>query len=334
MTTKPKGLGRTILQYIPVLLIVALFFFPLFWMFSTSFKQRVDWYAVPPRILSFTPTLQNYDQLLSIAIVPLQVLIDPATGQPKINKLTNEPQLQRPSQVLPSDEYRELTRFNLFGQWYLVGTKSEFLRFIFNSIVISLATTVFSIIMACLTAYGFSRFPPRRSDNILFWILSLRMLPPVAVIVPYFFMFQAFGMLDKHLTLILVYSVFNISFGVWLLKGFFDEISPELEEAAMMDGYGPWAVFRKVALPLVVPGIATVAVFNIIQSTNEFLLAFVLTQNVATTGPVALTKFLPPTGIDWGGISAAATLLVAPVVVFTILVRNQLIRGMSFGQLR
>jgi multiple sugar transport system permease protein len=141
-------------------------------------------------------------------------------------------------------------------------------------------------------------------------------------------------MVDKHLTLILVYSVFNISFGVWLLKGFFDEISPELEEAAMMDGYGPWTIFRKVALPLVVPGIATVAVFNLIQSTNEFLLAFVLTSSNATTGPIGLAKFNLPTGIDWGQISAAATLLVVPVIIFTVLVRNHLIRGMSFGQLR
>jgi multiple sugar transport system permease protein len=334
VTVQAPSLGRTILKYVPVLIIVALFVFPLFWMFSTAFKYRVDWYAIPPRVLSFTPTTDNYHQLLAVAIVPLKVVIDPDTGQPRINKLTNEPLLQRPSEVLPSRDYREMTRFNLFGQWYLVGTKNEFIRYLLNSMVISFAATGFSIIMACLAAYGFSRYPPKRSDNILFWILSLRMLPPVAVIIPYFFMFQTLGMLDKHLTLILVYSVFNISFGVWLLKGFFDEISPELEEAAMMDGYGPWTIFRKVALPLVMPGIVTVIVFNLIQSTNEFLLAFVLTSSNATTGPIGLAKFNLPTGIDWGLISAAATLLIIPVVVFTILVRNHLIRGMSFGQLR
>src|SRR5262249_32524143 len=130
MVAKPRGLFKTILYYIPALIIVALFFFPLFWMFSTSFKLRIDWYSLPPRILGFTPTLDNFDQILAIAIVPLNVVIDPATGQPKINKLTGEPQLQRPSQVLPSDAYSELTRFNFFGQWYLVGTKSTFIRFL------------------------------------------------------------------------------------------------------------------------------------------------------------------------------------------------------------
>src|SRR5262245_17535610 len=119
MVAKPQGLFKTVLYYVPVLIIVALFFFPLFWMFSTSFKLRVDWYNLPPRILSFTPTLDNFDQLLAIVIVPVNVLTDPATGKHKINKLTGEPQLQRASQVLPSDAYSELTRFNLFGQWYL-----------------------------------------------------------------------------------------------------------------------------------------------------------------------------------------------------------------------
>jgi multiple sugar transport system permease protein len=333
MEVKTPGFGRVVLRYLPVLLIVTLFAFPLFWMFSTAFKLRVEWYTVPPKFLNFTPTLQNFDQMFSLVIVPLHVQLN-ENGQPKINKLTGEPLLDRPSKVLPSDAYRELTRFNLLGQWYLVGSKNDFIRFAVNSIVIALASTVFSVIAACLTAYGFSRYPPRRSDNILFWILSLRMLPPVAVIVPYFFLFNALHMRDMHITLVLVYSVFNISFGVWLLKGFFDEIPRELEEAAIMDGYGPWKVFRKVSLPLIIPGIATVAVFNIIQSANEFLLAFVLTANVATTGPVGLTKFLPPTGIDWGGISAAATTLVVPVIIFTVLVRNHLIRGMSFGQLR
>ena len=100
-----------------------------------------------------------------------------------------------------------------------------------------------------------------------------------------------------------------------------------------MDGYGPWGVFQRVALPLVVPGIATAAVFNIVQSVNEFLLAFVLTQREATTAPVALLNFLTPLGLDWGGISAASTMLVLPVAVFAVLVRKHLIRGMSFGQL-
>jgi len=154
------------------------------------------------------------------------------------------------------------------------------------------------------------------------------------VIVPFSLIFTTLNLTDTQLALIMVYSISNISFGVWVLKGFFDEISREQEEAAAMDGYGPWAIFFKVTLPLVVPGLLTVVLFNLIQTTNEFLLAFVLTIREATTGPVALPQFQTAIGVQWAQISAAASLLVVPVVIFTILVRNHLVRGMSFGQLQ
>ena len=202
-----------------------------------------------------------------------------------------------------------------------------------NSVIVAVVSALGSVVLGTLTAYGFSRYRFRAQDNLLFWILSLRMLPVIAVVVPYFILFQRVGLQDTLLSLMLVYAIFNISFSVWLLKGFFDEVPREMEEAAKMDGYGPWGVFVRVALPLVIPGIATAAVFNIVQTINEFLLAFVLTQREATTAPVALLRFLTPLGTDWGGISAAASMLVLPAIIFTVLVRKHLIRGMSFGQL-
>ena len=210
---------------------------------------------------------------------------------------------------------------------------SDYMDTLGHSVIVALVSALFSVVLGTLTAYGFSRYKLRAGDNLLFWILSLRMLPVIAVIVPYFLLFQEIGLTDTLLALMLVYSIFNISFSVWLLKGFFDEVPREMEEAAKMDGYGPWGVFLRVALPLVIPGIATATVFNIVQTINEFLLAFVLTQREATTAPVALLNFLTPMGLDWGGISAAASMLVLPVIAFAILVRKHLIRGMSFGQL-
>jgi len=205
---------------------------------------------------------------------------------------------------------------------------------IVNSLIVALGSAIFSVALATLTSYGMSRHSFRAKDNLLFWILTLRMLPAIAVIIPFSRMVRWFDLQDTYIALVLVYAIFNISFSVWLLKGFFDEIPKEMEEAAKMDGYGPWKVFFKVALPLVVPGIAVALVFSIIQSINEFLLAFVLTQREAVTAPVALTNvFITTFGVNWGGISAGAVVLVAPVVVFAVLVRNYLIRGMSFGQL-
>lgn len=352
---------RTFLRYLPVLVITTLFTFPIFWMASTSLKNQNDWYRIPPRLIPgsesqaaenwylFAPTGENLEFLLTMSLQPLNVVYDEETGQPKLNMATCptdettgeripdparcEPLLERASQVLPEGQI-EVGRFNLFGQNYLVGANHLFIKAIWNSMAVSILSGIFSIIMATLTAYGFSRIRIPRADNILFWILSLRMLPPVAVIVPFSLIFGVLNLTDTQLALIMVYSISNISFGVWVLKGFFDEISREQEEAAAMDGYSPWAVLFKVTLPLVVPGLLTVILFNLIQTTNEFLLAFVLTVREATTGPVALPQFQAPTGIEWAQISAGATLLVVPVVIFTILVRNHLVRGMSFGQLQ
>jgi multiple sugar transport system permease protein len=358
--TKEPSVWRVFLRYLPVLMVCTFFFFPVFWMATTSVKNENDWFKIPPRLLPadevqaaehwylFAPTSENLSYLLAVTVVPLQIVLDPNTNQPKLNMTTCpfddagnriadparcEPQLQRAGQVLPQGQI-EIARLKLFGQTYLIGANHVFIKSVWNSIIVSVLSGAFSIVMATLTAYGFSRIRVRRADNILFWILSLRMLPVVAVIVPFSIIFQALGLTDTQLALVMVYSISSISFGIWVLKGFFDEISREQEEAAMMDGYGPWAVFFKVTLPLVLPGIFTVILFNLIQTTNEFLLAFVLTIRDATTGPVALPQFITPLGVEWARISAAATLLVIPVAIFTILVRNHLVRGMTFGQLK
>jgi multiple sugar transport system permease protein len=238
----------------------------------------------------------------------------------------------KPARII--QEYPPVFRFSPTLDNYRLVFDSTYPDAMVNSLIIAVGSAIFSVSLATLTAYGMSRYSFRRKDNVLFWILSLRMLPAVAVIVPYSRMVRWFDLQDTHAAMILVYSIFNISFSIWLLKGFFDEIPREMEEAAKIDGYGPWKVFFKVAVPLVIPGIATALVFSIIQSINEFLLAFVLTQREAVTAPVALTNvFITTFGVNWGGLSAAATVLVAPVIVFAVLVRRHLLRGMSFGQM-
>ena len=128
---------------------------------------------------------------------------------------------------------------------------SQFNSSMLNSLVIVFASTAFSILIGALAAYGFSRYKLKGADNILFWILSLRFLPTVAVVIPFFMIFNSLKLTNTHLSLILVYSIFNTSFTVWLLKGFFDEIPVDLEEAAMVDGYSRPAIFFRVSLPLV-----------------------------------------------------------------------------------
>jgi len=217
---------------------------------------------------------------------------------------------------------------------YINVINSDFRIQFTNSLIVALASTLFSLFLGSLTAYGFSRYSLRGSSFIQFWILSLRFLPVVAVMVPFFLVFNALRLRDTLLALFLVYNIFNISFAIWVLKAFFDEIPIELEEAAMLDGYSPLQVFLRVSLPLARPGLVTTAIFCLIQSLNEFLLALTLTVRAAETAPVGLAKLQTFLGTDWGRISAAGTLFMLPVVLFTILVRNELVRGMSFGRMK
>lgn len=244
--------------------------------------------------------------------------------------------------VVLSSLKTRLEIFTLPPRWIFLPTfqnyrdilHSDFMYQLRNSLLVAAISTGVSLVFGSLTAYGFSRYPIRGSDNLLFWILSLRMLPPIAVVIPFYLLFRSLGLLDTTLALVLVYCIFNISFSIWVLKGFFDEIPVELEEAAKLDGYSPAQVFWRVSLPLVRPGLATTAMFCLIQSLNEFLVALTLTTRRAVTAPVGLAKLQTFLGTDWGRISAAAVIFMVPVVIFTIFVRNELIRGMSFGRMR
>ena len=217
---------------------------------------------------------------------------------------------------------------NYIGVW---GT--DFSRQMGNSLFVATFSTALSIILGSLAAYGFSRYPFKGGDFVMFWILSLRMLPVIAVIVPFYLIFRTLGLLDTRLALILIYSIFNISFTIWVLKGFFDEIPVEYEEAAMLEGYSRLEIFFRVSLPLARAGLFVIIMFALIQSLNEFLIALALTTRLAETAPVGLAKLQTFLGTDWGRISAAAVIFMTPVVIFTILIRNELIRGMSFGQI-
>jgi len=217
---------------------------------------------------------------------------------------------------------------------YLTLFKTAFVKDFGNSMIVSISSVVISLALGSLTAYGFSRYKIKGGDFAFGWILSLRFFPVVALAIPVYILFRMLDMLDTHIALIIVYCIINISFAIWFLKGFFDEIPRSLEEAARLDGYSPFQVFYKVALPLVWPGMVTTIIFCLIQSVNEFLIALFLTIRVAETAPVALAKLQTAVGPDWGKMCAAATIMIIPVLIFTIAVRNQLIRGMSFGRLK
>lgn len=218
----------------------------------------------------------------------------------------------------------------------LANGGSKYFYQLLNSIIIGGGSTILAVGLGTLAAYAFSRFDVAGKDDLLFFILSTRMLPPVVVVIPIYLMYSQLGLRDTHFGLILLYTTFNVSFAVWLMKGFIDEIPKEYEDAALVDGYSRFQTFVKVILPQSVTGIAATAVFCLITAWNEFAFALVLTEvgGKAVTAPPSITSATGSAGMDWGKIAASTFVFLLPVAVFTFLMRGHLLRGVTFGAVK
>lgn len=218
----------------------------------------------------------------------------------------------------------------------LANDGSKYFYQLLNSIIIGGGSTILAVGLGTISAYAFSRFKVAGKDDLLFFILSTRMLPPVVVVIPIYVMYISLRLLDTHFGLILLYTTFNVSFAVWLMKGFIDEIPKEYEDAALVDGYTRFQTFLKVVLPQSVTGIAATAVFCLITAWNEFAFALVLTNvgGVSVTSPPSITSATGSVGMDWGKIAASTFVFLLPVAIFTFLMRSHLLRGVTFGAVK
>lgn len=294
-----------------VVLIALIALIPIFWIGTTAFKSRSDAVAVPPKVF-FTPSLEGFVNLL--------------TDRSVLNKL----RLERMKKRTDLTWYEEIALRN--------GTQvtgpSDYVSRLLNSVIIAGGSTVIAVILGLLAAYAFSRYKVPGENDLLFFILSTRMLPAVVVTIPIFIMYRELGLHDTHLGLILLYTVFNLSLTVWLLKGFIDEIPREYEEAALVDGYTRMQAFRKIVLPQAVTGIAATTVFSLIFAWNEYAFALMLTTEKARTAPPSIPTILGRGGIEWGAIAAGTLGFLIPVVIVTFALRQYLLRGVTFGAIR
>lgn len=220
------------------------------------------------------------------------------------------------------------------GEQQRVIKGSDYPRYFLNSLIITALSTLLAVALGTLTAYAFSRFPVKGKNDLMFFILSTRMLPPVVVAIPLFLMYRALGWIDTHLGLILLYTTFNVSFAVWLMKGFLDEIPKDYEEAAMVDRYSRWQAFVRVVLPQSGTGLAATAVFCAISAWNEFAFALFLTTQKARTAPPSIPSAIGTAGVEWGQIAAGTFVYLVPVALFTFLMRHHLLRGITFGAIK
>ena len=203
-----------------------------------------------------------------------------------------------------------------------------------DSIIVAVGSTILTVAIATLASYALSRMRFAGQHHFVFWILSTRMMPPVAIAIPMFFIYKQFGLLDTHIGIILVHSLMNLPLAVLLLKSFFDDIPMEIDEAALIDGASRWLIFRKIVAPMAIGGVAATAVLCFIFSWTEFLFVLTLTQTSLKTVPVVASTFVTSTGTAWGNMAALGVGAMVPAFIFILMVQKNLVRGLTLGSLK
>jgi ABC-type glycerol-3-phosphate transport system permease component len=212
----------------------------------------------------------------------------------------------------------------------LTGTESR-VPFLLNSLIISSMTTIIVMLLATPAAFGFAKMNIRGSLHLEFWILSTRMMPPIAALIPIFLIIRKLGLFDTKPGIILPYIAFNLPYAVWMMTIFFRQLPDEIDEAAMLDG-GTWStIFFKIGIPLVLPSFVTIAIFVFIFSWNELLFALILTGRAAKTLPVAISEYAGGVFIRWELMAAASTLQIIPAVLVVVLLQRYIISGLTMG---
>jgi len=257
---------------------------PLFWLFLSSLKTRLDLFSMPPKFF-FSPTLHGYKSLFVITYK------DGSTGL------------------------------------------SEIIDTMINSVVIAGGGTILAVCLGTMAGYAASRFDFKGKGDFMFFVLSTRMLPAVAVLVSFHIMFSRLGLADTRFGLTLLYILVNIGLATWIMKGFFDSVPQDVEEVALINGYSRLYAFRKLVLPMVKGGIAATTGFCFIFAWNEFTFASIISTTTAKTLPVRISAALGKEGLDWAMVAAAGVLLIIPITILFYLIRRHLLMGMTFGVL-
>ena len=212
--------------------------------------------------------------------------------------------------------------------------EGSFTRYLTNSLFVGVVSTVFTLVLGCMAAYGLARFRFKGRKTLAYTTLLLRTVPLAVLAVPVFMVWSQAGLINSLWGLILLYVAVNLPFAIWLLYGFILQVPQELEEAAAIDGCGPIQVFYKVVLPLIKPGIAAASIFTFRIAWNEFILALVLTDRATRTLPVAASLYITDIGVDWGKIMALGSLIAIPPLIFTFIAARQIITGLTAGAVK
>jgi len=203
-----------------------------------------------------------------------------------------------------------------------------------HSVVVSGGSTLLVVLIGTPAAYALSRLQPRGRDDMMLFVLASRMAPPVALIIPFFLVYKELELLETQIGLIIAYLTFNLSFYVWVLAIFIKEIPADLEAGGHADGYGRWHVFTRVILPLMRPSIIATAILVFIFAWNEFAYALILGGRGAETLPVVISRYITPSGVEFGELAAIGAIALAPICVIVFVLHKHIIRGLSMGAVK
>lgn len=294
---------RKLLLTMVTMIVVGIFVFPIYWWITSSFKEFQYFFQSPPHI-----TLEAE----ATTFTWWRVVVG---GQDY-------------GEVLESLGGRRGT-----GGGGTLGYYS--IPYIANSAIIGFTSTAVVIFVSTLAAYGMSRLPVRGKQSWIFFVISTRFMPPVAVVLPLYLMYRELDWLDTYHGVILAHVVINLPIAILLLKSFFDDIPIDLDEAALVDGANRWTAFRRIILPLAAPGMTAAAILVLIFSWNEFLLTLYLTDTQVRTLPVAISTFDSSSGgTEWGFLAAAGSAAMIPVLIFIFFVQCHLVRGLTLGAVK
>jgi multiple sugar transport system permease protein len=225
--------------------------------------------------------------------------------------------------------------WSVFHRMSADGTQvfsTGFERNLLNSVVVCSVSVALALLLGLLAAYGFARLPLRGHTYYLFYVLAVRMMPPLALIVPLYFLFRVVGIGGSYLAIILVYTAFNLPFTIWMLYSFLQELHRPIEDAARLDGTSELGILRKICLPQIQSGIAATAIIAFVFTWNDFLFSVLLTGENTRTVPVAMTRVMgADAGVDWGVFAAIGTIYLVPILVIAYVLQDQLLRGATFG---
>jgi multiple sugar transport system permease protein len=288
--------GITILKRFAVVVAIVFALFPIAWLISTSFKPYHEWAQWPPVWITENPTLQNY-----------RIVFFPEAAR------------QFAAQEAGSLDYK---------------VSGSAWKAFHGSAIISVFATFFSILFGTLAAYSIVRFRTG-GDNFPFQFLTVRMMPPIAVVVPMVALFSLLRLTDTYPGMILAYTAFTLPFSIWMIKSFLEEVPPELEGAAMVHGLSQLRAFMTVTLPLVMGGILSTALFIFILNWSEFLFALVLTSGNVVTVTLQVANYVSASSGKLYGVQAAmGTISTIPVIVFGYIIQRHLVRGLTFGAVK